>query len=68
MSDVKRGPDSPRAVLTERADPDDGAAAYATIMATQKPNPRGSGYIKLYLLAGVCFFCSTMNGKSVPYH
>jgi len=62
MSDVKRGPDSPRAVLTERADPDDGAAAYATIMATQKPNPRGSGYIKLYLLAGVCFFCSTMNG------
>ncbi|OTA57993.1 general substrate transporter [Hypoxylon sp. EC38] len=35
---------------------------YATIMATNKPNPLGSGYIKLYLLAGMIFLCSTMNG------
>lgn len=35
---------------------------YAAIMATQKPNPLGPGYIKLYLLAGMIFLCSTMNG------
>lgn len=35
---------------------------YTTIMATNKPNPRGPGYIKLYLLAGMIFLCSTMNG------
>ncbi|KAI1106523.1 general substrate transporter [Jackrogersella minutella] len=35
---------------------------YAAIMATHKPNPRGPGYIKLYLLAGMIFLCSTMNG------
>ncbi|KAI1389076.1 general substrate transporter [Hypoxylon trugodes] len=35
---------------------------YAAIMATHKPNPRGPGYIKLYLLAGMVFLCSTMNG------
>lgn len=63
--DIKRGLASPRAVMTERADPNDGAAEYATIMATQKPDPRGPGYMKLYLLAGVCFFCSTMNGRSL---
>lgn len=37
---------------------------YATIMATHKPNPRGPGYIKLYILSAVVFLCSTMNGKS----
>ncbi|KAI1644085.1 uncharacterized protein F4817DRAFT_227314 [Daldinia loculata] len=31
-------------------------------MATNKPNPRGPGYIQLYLLAGMVFLCSTMNG------
>lgn len=36
--------------------------AYATIMATNKPNPFGSGYIKLYLVCGFCFLNSTMNG------
>ncbi|KAJ5589173.1 hypothetical protein N7537_011851 [Penicillium hordei] len=35
---------------------------YATIMATHKPNPRGPGYIKLYILSAVVFLCSTMNG------
>ncbi|KAI0830453.1 general substrate transporter [Hypoxylon sp. FL0890] len=35
---------------------------YATILAKNKPNPLGSGYIKLYLLAGMIFLCSTMNG------
>ncbi|KAI8960655.1 general substrate transporter [Daldinia sp. FL1419] len=35
---------------------------YAAIMATNKPNPRGPGYIKLYFLAGMIFLCSTMNG------
>ncbi|CRK22047.1 hypothetical protein BN1708_013280 [Verticillium longisporum] len=46
-------------------DPDVGesfAERYATIMATQKPNPRGPGYIKLYILAAMVFLCSTMNG------
>ncbi|KAI0181652.1 general substrate transporter [Hypoxylon sp. FL1284] len=35
---------------------------YAAIMATNKPDPRGPGYIKLYLLAATVFLCSTMNG------
>ncbi|KAJ4152261.1 hypothetical protein NW754_004056 [Fusarium falciforme] len=35
---------------------------YANIMAKNKPNPRGPGYIKLYVLASVVFLCSTMNG------
>ncbi|KAI1767055.1 general substrate transporter [Hypoxylon sp. FL1150] len=35
---------------------------YTAIMATNKPNPRGPGYIKLYLLAGMVFLCSTMTG------
>ncbi len=38
---------------------------YTTIMATNKPNPRGPGYIKLYLLAGMIFLCSTMNGQYI---
>lgn len=41
---------------------DENAELYATIMATQKPNPRGPGYIKLYLLVSVMLLCSTMNG------
>jgi hypothetical protein len=35
---------------------------YAAIMANNKPDPRGPGYIKLYLLAGTIFLCSTMSG------
>ncbi|KAI2467308.1 general substrate transporter [Annulohypoxylon bovei var. microspora] len=35
---------------------------YATIMATNKPDPRGPGYIKLYTLAVLLFLCSTFNG------
>ncbi|PGH09852.1 hypothetical protein AJ79_05578 [Helicocarpus griseus UAMH5409] len=35
---------------------------YAAIMAINKPNPRGAGYIRLYLLASMIFLCSTMNG------
>ncbi|KAH9896324.1 general substrate transporter [Xylariomycetidae sp. FL2044] len=35
---------------------------YAAIMATHKPDPLGPGYVKLYLLATMVFFCSTMNG------
>ncbi|KAI0885012.1 general substrate transporter [Annulohypoxylon maeteangense] len=35
---------------------------YAAIMATNKPDPRGPGYIRLYLLAGSLFLCSTFNG------
>ncbi|KAI1311771.1 lactose permease [Xylaria venustula] len=35
---------------------------YAAIMATNKPNPRGPGYIKLYLLSATIFLCSTMSG------
>ncbi|KAJ1337303.1 Lactose permease [Microdochium nivale] len=62
MTDSKKPPASPQTVQMERPDADDGATEYATIMATQKPDPRGSGYIRLYLLGAVCFFCSTMNG------
>lgn len=36
---------------------------YAAIMATNKPNPLGPGYIKLYMLSACVFLCSTMNGK-----
>lgn len=43
---------------------EDVIGTYATIMATHKPNPRGPGYIKLYLLSAVVFLCSTMNGES----
>ncbi|KAI1266392.1 lactose permease [Xylariaceae sp. FL1019] len=38
------------------------AETYAAIMATNPPNPRGPGYIKLYLLALTIFLCSTMSG------
>lgn len=37
---------------------------YASVMAEHKPNPRGPGYIKLYILSGLIFLCSTMNGKA----
>ncbi|TRX88357.1 hypothetical protein FHL15_010733 [Xylaria flabelliformis] len=36
--------------------------SYATIMATNKPDPRGPGYIRLYILAATIFLCSTMSG------
>lgn len=52
-------------VLKHLDDADTGADTYATIMATNKPDPRGPGYIRLYLLATVLFFCSTMNGREV---
>ncbi|KAI2642316.1 general substrate transporter [Xylaria nigripes] len=35
---------------------------YAAIMATNKPNPLGPGYIRLYLLSMTIFLCSTMSG------
>ncbi|GJC94336.1 lactose permease [Colletotrichum higginsianum] len=57
MDRRKEGP-----VLKHVDDVETGADTYAAIMATNKPNPRGPGYMKLYLLAGICFFCSTMNG------
>ncbi|KAL1975649.1 hypothetical protein VTN31DRAFT_4041 [Thermomyces dupontii] len=34
----------------------------ADIMEKHKPNPWGPGYIRLYLMAGLIFLCSTMNG------
>lgn len=40
---------------------------YATIMATNKPDVRGPGYMKLYMLAGIIFLCSTMTGTATPY-
>lgn len=45
-----------------RRDADPSLESYATIMATNRPDPRGPGYIKLYLLAGTMFLCSTMSG------
>jgi hypothetical protein len=32
-------------------------------MVSNKPNPWGPGYKKLYCLAALIFLCSTMNGK-----
>lgn len=46
----------------ERRAPD--AQNFAAIMATNKPNPWGQGYIRLYLLSAIIFLCSTMNGAS----
>ncbi|KAI8291177.1 Lactose permease [Colletotrichum sp. SAR 10_98] len=60
MMDRDRAKDD--AVLKHIDDADTGADTYATIMATQKPDPRGPGYMKLYLLASMVFLCSTMNG------
>ena len=40
------------------------AETYATILAKNKPNPLGSGYIRLYILSAAVFLCSTMNGAS----
>ncbi|KAJ5017751.1 Lactose permease [Colletotrichum sp. SAR 10_99] len=60
MMDRDRAKDD--AVLKHIDDVDTGADTYATIMATQKPDPRGPGYMKLYLLASMVFLCSTMNG------
>lgn len=60
MMDRDRAKDDP--VLKHIDDADTGADTYAAIMATQKPDPRGPGYMKLYLLALMVFLCSTMNG------
>ncbi|KAI8254172.1 Lactose permease [Colletotrichum sp. SAR11_239] len=60
MMDRDRAKDDP--VLKHIDDADTGADTYAAIMATQKPDPRGPGYMKLYLLASMVFLCSTMNG------
>ncbi|GES66430.1 lactose permease [Aspergillus terreus] len=49
-------------VLKEVGDIEDSMETYAKILATNKPNPLGPGYIKLYLLSAVVFLCSTMNG------
>ncbi|KAI1325020.1 general substrate transporter [Xylariaceae sp. FL0255] len=38
------------------------AETYAAIMASDKPNPLGPGYIKMYMLTVVIFLCSTMSG------
>jgi hypothetical protein len=59
MNDPQQAP-----VLKEVENMEDSMETYASIMATQKPNPRGPGYIKLYILSAVVFLCSTMNGKS----
>lgn len=39
-----------------------GGELYANIISTRKPDPRGSGYLRLYLLVAVVLLCSTMNG------
>lgn len=36
--------------------------SFATIMEKHKPNPWGSGHLKLYALSLVCFLNSTMSG------
>ena len=41
-----------------------GAETYAAILAKNKPDPLGKGYIRLYLLSAAVFLCSTMNGAS----
>lgn len=59
MSEMKED-----ATLKEVENMEQSIETYATIMATHKPNPRGPGYIKLYILSAVVFLCSTMNGES----
>ena len=34
----------------------------AAILETDKPNPWGKGYLNLYFICFLIFFCSTMNG------
>lgn len=48
--------------VVSRADTKGVNSEYAIIMANNKPNPFGSGYIKLYLICSFCFLNSTMNG------
>ncbi len=50
--------------LEEVEDMEPSPETYAAIMDTNKPNPRGPGYLKLYMLASVIFLCSTMNGTT----
>jgi hypothetical protein len=38
-------------------------ANLATILQENKPNPWGKGHIRLYLICGLIYLCSTMNGK-----
>jgi hypothetical protein len=37
----------------------------AAIIASNKPNPWGSGYLKLYSFCTLLFLCSTMNASNV---
>ncbi|OQE16600.1 hypothetical protein PENFLA_c027G10934 [Penicillium flavigenum] len=57
MSKIKEDP-----TLKEVENMEESIETYAAIMAAHKPNPRGPGYIKLYILSAVVFLCSTMNG------
>lgn len=57
MNETKEAP-----VLKEVENMEDSMETYANIMASHKPDPRGPGYIKLYILSAVVFLCSTMNG------
>jgi hypothetical protein len=50
--------------VEKKGEMEDQIETYANIMAENKPNPRGPGYIKLYILASLVFLCSTMNGTS----
>ncbi|KAF4992380.1 hypothetical protein FDECE_13736 [Fusarium decemcellulare] len=60
MDKMKNDPELQKAEETEGME--NLLETYANIMAEHKPNPRGPGYIRLYLLAALVFLCSTMNG------
>lgn len=61
MTELKTGKEHD--VLDELEHMEPSVETYAAIMARDKPDPKGPGYIKLYLLSCMIFFCSTMNGK-----
>lgn len=42
---------------------EDGNMLYASIMENHRPDKFGWGYLRLYLICGLVFLCSTMNGK-----
>jgi hypothetical protein len=39
-----------------------GSSRLAEALLISKPDPWGSGYLRMYLCCGLIFLCSTMNG------
>lgn len=59
---IRRSHDSDGKV-TETQEIEGVNATHASIMATNKPDQWGRGYVRLYMLAACIFLNSTMNGQ-----